>query len=233
MVRNTSEVIGVFAEVTTRRGAWLEGYRSSVDVRNLAGMEAQLSRLMSPAWPAWLPAPDDDKVGEGRALFESREKYPKSCRDCHAHLGRQDLTSRITAVMTPVWGEGGLGTDPWMMCNAFSYQALGGNLEGTRDAIIFGKRLPAMSFTRSYLGTQAIGVLLRNKFKLLWMVAKTAITGRPPEIEVFEPQAGVQTPQEQPRRPDQRLELCKTAAAAAGGGPGGHGEGRRSKDPRL
>lgn len=126
LVRNTSEVIGVFADVTTREKAGLRGYRTSVDVANLMGLEVQLAKLMSPAWPAAFGAPEPAQVERGRLLFESRAFSGRSCRDCHADLKRTDLSTAIVAEMTPIWGPGGLGTDPWMACNAFAYQARGG-----------------------------------------------------------------------------------------------------------
>lgn len=214
VVRNTSEVIGVFAELTTKRGAWLHGYRSSVDLRNLIAMEGLLGKLWSPAWPAWLPAPDARKVSAGEALFNSRDRHPQSCADCHAKLARGDQTTPIKAVMSPVWGARSVGTDPRMMCNAFTYQALAGNLQGTKPSIVFGKPpLPAITFTRAYLQTQAIGVLLRNKWKLLSNVLRQAITGKPPEIFVAE--SGLETPPKQ-RAWELRLQDCKNATAAPG-----------------
>jgi hypothetical protein len=216
VVRNTSEVIGVFAELTTKERAWIGGYRSSVDVNNLVAMEGLLGKLWSPAWPARFPALDADKVRQGEILFNSRDRHPQSCADCHAKLPRGDQTTPIKAVMSPVWGTNAVGTDPWMMCNAFSYRAKAGNLEGTKDSIVFGKPLPATAYTRAFLQTQAVGVLLAHKWQLLWSVLKQAITRKPPPIEVFEPESGVRTPQEQPRTRDQRLEECKEATAAPG-----------------
>jgi mono/diheme cytochrome c family protein len=216
VVRNTSEVIGVFAELTTKRDVWIGGFRSSVDVKNLLAMEGLLGKLWSPAWPDWLPAPDPDKVRAGEALFNSRERHPESCADCHAKLARGDQTTPIKAVMSPVWGTRPVGTDPWMMCNAFSYVAKAGNLEGTKDKIVVGDPLPATGPTHNFLGTQAIGVLLAHKWQLIWAVIKQGITRKPPPIEVFEPEAGVPTPQEQPRTREERLQQCKDATASPG-----------------
>jgi hypothetical protein len=122
--------------------------------------------------------------------------------------------------MSPVWGASAVGTDPWMMCNAFSYRAKAGNLEGTKDKIVFGDPLPASTFTRAFLGTQAVGVLLRHKFELIWIAIKQAVTRKPPPIEVFEPESGVRTPQEQPKTREERLQECKDATASPGTRPG-------------
>ncbi|MFA6114809.1 MAG: di-heme-cytochrome C peroxidase [Sphingomonas sp.] len=209
LVRNTSEVIGVFADVTTRREAGLNGYRSSVDVGNLVAMEDQLGRLMSPKWPAAFGMPDTGQVSYGKRLFN------QSCAGCHAPLKRTDLKTPIVAQMTPIWDPAGLGTDPWMACNTFSYQARGGNLTGTKDAIAGGFPLPAIAPTQDYLKTQAIGVLLGKKSKIVWIAVGKAI-GKKDRIEVFGLESGIerQPPADQPLSDDQRLENCKAAANA-------------------
>jgi hypothetical protein len=211
LARNTSEVIGVFADVRTRRMAGLGGYRSSVDVSNLTAMEDQLGRLMSPKWPAAFGTPDPQQVSHGRRLFN------QSCAGCHAPLRRDDLETPIIAQMTPIWDPAGLGTDPWMACNTYSYQARGGLLTGTRAQIAGGDPLPAQAATQDYLATQAIGILLRKKFRILLVAVRQAI-GAERGIEVFEPEAGFaplpRPPADQPLSPAQRLQACIDAANA-------------------
>lgn len=209
LARNTSEVIGVFADVRTRRMAGLGGYRSSVDVGNMTAMEDQLGRLMSPKWPAAFGTPDPQQVSHGRRLFN------QSCAGCHAPLRRDDLQTPIVAQMTPIWDPAGLGTDPWMACNTYSYQARGGVLTGTRDRIAGGDPLPALAATQDYLATQAIGVLLQKKFRILLEAVRRAIGGEG-TIEVFEPEVGIERlpPADQPRSPAQRLQDCIDAANA-------------------
>lgn len=218
LVRNTSEVIGVFADVTTREKAGLRGYRTSVDVANLMGLEVQLAKLMSPAWPAAFGAPEPAQVERGRLLFESRAFSGRSCRDCHADLKRTDLSTAIVAEMTPIWGPGGLGTDPWMACNAFAYQARGGLLTGTKEAIAGGSLLPVEAPTSTYLKTQAIGTLLRQKGTIIYTTIRAAIGIEPPiEAVIVSPElVEPVTPRDQPvSNPAQRLENCRLAAAAA------------------
>jgi hypothetical protein len=170
---------------------------------------------------------NEARRAQGEALFNSREKHPESCADCHSKLERKDQTTKIKAVMSPVWGAKPVGTDPWMMCNAYSYRALAGNLEGTKASIIAGQILPESSFTRAFLQTQAIGVLLANKGKLIWIAFMQAITGRPPKIEVAVPQELVRTPQEQPKSREERLQECKDATAAAAAAPANQLQGDR------
>ena len=81
-----------------------------------------------------------------------------------------------------------------------------------------------MAPTRKYLKTQAIGVLLRNKFKIVWIAAKAAI-GIETQIGEFVDEAGVdRTPIPQPRTNDQRLADC----IAAAGSPATSPDDRRS-----
>lgn len=210
LVRNTSEVIGVFADVVTRQKAGLKGYKSSVDVANLIAMEDQLARLMSPQWPAAFGTPDPTEVEYGKRLFK------EACAGCHLSLDRTDLKTPVIAQMTPIWDPAGVKTDPWMACNTFAYVAKGGVLTGTKDSIFDGPPLPAQGPTAEYLKTQAIGTLLNQKFKILWIVAKRAI-GNEGKIEVFEEEAGVQRqpPADQPLNDDQRLKQCIDAAKSA------------------
>lgn len=209
LVRNTSEVVGVFADVVTRPMAGLNGYTSSVAVDNLDRMETQLDRLMSPAWPAAFGVPTTEDVAKGKAVFAKFK-----CDECHFHLDRTDLKTRIAAQMIPIWGPRGVGTDPGMVCNTFTYQARGGVLTGTKASIFGGDPLPAQAPTQNYLKTQAVGVLLNRKFTILRIAARKAI-GIEPGIEVFESEAGVekQKPRDQLPR-DQRLASCMAASAA-------------------
>lgn len=217
LVRNTSEVIGVFAEVRTHPYAGLKGYVSSIRVDNLNRMENQLRGLMSPAWPLqwgdkWRL--DQRLVRQGKGLFE------QACASCHFPLERTDLATPIKAQMTPIWGHEGVETDPGMVCNTFTAQARGGILTGTKDVIFAGDPLPPRAQTAAYLKTQAVGVLLRQK-KLLVGIAFRTFLGKDPPIEVdSELQAAiVETVAEQPKSREQRLADCRAAAGSARSGP--------------
>jgi len=178
LVRNTSEVIGVFADVKVKKDGGLGGYPSSIDVDNLIAMEVQLGKLKSPDWTAMIGPLDKRRVRLGKRLFK------ESCAGCHASLDRDDLDTPIIAEMTPVWGEQGLGTDPWMACNAYTYQALSGVLAGTKGLVVTGDPLPEdFGPTRGFLKTQAAGSLLGKKFTIIKNVLEIAV-GRQPEIEV-------------------------------------------------
>jgi len=166
IVRNTSEVIGVFADVEVTNKASITGWRSSVHTDNLDAMETLLATLQSPAWPEkiWPRRKEDLELAEkvGKPLFTER------CSQCHAHLDRTDTKTPIKAVMSPIWPMPGeekhaVDTDPWMACNAFTYQALSGRLKGLKTGYAFGKdRYGDRAFTRQMLVTTTIGALIRN-----------------------------------------------------------------------
>jgi processive rubber oxygenase RoxA-like protein len=216
LVRNTSEVIGVFADVTVTSNPGLKGFSSSVDIGNLNAMEDQLGRLRSPAWPAAFGAVDLN----GRRFKDGKQLFRQLCAGCHLPLERTDLRTPIVAQMTPVWGAGGVGTDPWMACNAFSYEAGTGVLLGTKQKIFDGEPYGERAFSRTLLETEAVGVLLGKKWKLIWTAAKAAI-GIRPVIRVVEDVSELPPPAPQKSRAD-RMELCRAAAA-----------GRDEKDAQL
>jgi mono/diheme cytochrome c family protein len=124
--RNAGEVIGVFGDLVMKPSPGLGGYVSSVDVENLVSLERQLERLLPPAWPEAMFGPlDAGLLEQGRGLFFGR------CASCHQPLDRTDLTTRIPAKMSlfsdPLNPP---GTDPWMACNAYSYTAETGVMQG-------------------------------------------------------------------------------------------------------
>ena len=170
LVRNVSEVIGVFAdvEVVPRKGvAQLKGYPSSIDVRNLGAMESQLGRLKSPPWPSDLPL-DKTLVATGDALFKQH------CAECHNELSRDDLTSPAREHMTPIWGPRGVATDPWMACNAYSFRARTGRLAGAYPTYIASKTASPMgpvAETRSMLVATSVGTLAAKKGQILQVAA--------------------------------------------------------------
>jgi hypothetical protein len=216
LVRNTSEVIGVFAEVVTRQYPDLNGYPSSVKIRNLMAMEDQLGRLMSPAWPAQFGAVDRD----GSLFKEGKRLFERACADCHVDLDRRDLVTPIKAQMTPIWGQGGVGTDPGMVCNTFTVQAKAGLLQGTRRSIFAGDPLPARAPNAAFLQTQAVGAMLRQKKDIIGAVIHSVL-GIPSRIERVELQAAAdQNLQSQPKDKAERLADCEAAARSPRSSPG-------------
>uniref|UniRef100_UPI00333E8065 di-heme-cytochrome C peroxidase n=1 Tax=Sandarakinorhabdus sp. TaxID=1916663 RepID=UPI00333E8065 len=222
LVRNTSQSIGVYADVTLREKAKANGYYSSVFIGNLYDIENQLASLMSPAWPDEFGQPTKEDIAAGKKLFnEVMFDGKTTCASCHSDLKRTDLKTPINHVATPVWGANGVGTDPWMMCNAYTYVAKSGVLKGTKQSILAGEEFGDENYTRTFLQTQAIGILLRNKFEVLRTAALEALGIEP---EIFTNQsAAVTNPVELNGQlsKEKRLAQCMADAETAEKAPAG------------
>ncbi|QTQ38951.1 Uncharacterized protein ToN1_48550 [Aromatoleum petrolei] len=134
--RNVGEVTGVFADLKLFRfGPAVNGYVTSARLKNLMRLEGQLAQLKPPSWPDAFPTIDVERWERGKALFLAPSG---GCVSCHSVIGNDDLTTSVNVEMTKLSGEGAIGTDPWMACNAYTYQAYSGILRGTpRRFIIF------------------------------------------------------------------------------------------------
>lgn len=216
IIRNTGEVIGVFADVDVAAKATLNGYRSSVNVRNLDAIETLLGKLQSPPWPdaVWPRSQADRELAEtvGKPLFK------RNCVGCHAVLGRTDTKTPIKAVMTPVWttaDKEGVGTDPWMACNAFNYEALTGRLERQKTGFLLGKeRYGPRAFTRGMLVTVSVGALANpDKIKGLTETALRAAFGLPRPIQTVTVSQPSLVAQQAAK--SQRLRDCRSNAGDA------------------
>lgn len=154
LVRNTSEVIGVFAhiEISPRWKSSLLGFRSSLRVENMIDLERQLAELKSPRWPeSILPAIDWTRADRGR------EHFVEHCVECHTDLAWDDLQTPIAVKME---GLDALGTDIFLACNTFAHQSKAGRYEGRRPFIVKGGRIEAEDFTRDMLTSAAVGAVL-------------------------------------------------------------------------
>lgn len=154
LVRNTSEVIGVFAhiEISPRWMSGLLGYRSSLRAEKMIDLEQQLARLKSPRWPEEvLPEIDWAKAERGRAHFEVH------CASCHTDLAWDDLVTPIKVQMQPIIDG---GTDIFLACNTFVHRANAGKYEGRRPFMLKGPKIEAEDFTRDMLTNAAVGAVI-------------------------------------------------------------------------
>jgi mono/diheme cytochrome c family protein len=165
--RNVGEVTGVFADLTLLRfGPAIDGYVTSAHVKNLVKLEKQLASLKPPAWPDAFPAIDAAKWEAGKDLFATPSA---GCLSCHQTLQRDDLTTRVAVQMTRLSGARAIGTDPWMACNAYTYQAKSGLLWGTPSKFIvfssppLGETAPLADL----LGTAVVGSIFYKKADLV------------------------------------------------------------------
>ena len=160
MVRNTGEVIGVFADIVIRnKPGFGQGYISSIDLPNLVAIETQLTTLQPPAWPAVLPAIDPTLAATGRGLFQSQ------CAGCHTvPSSPANLTEKYTVTVQPVLaGNDPTNTDMWMACNAILDWANTGLFQGNKTLIVNMTTFDDMSDVFSMTGNAALGALLDKK----------------------------------------------------------------------
>ncbi|MDR3374665.1 MAG: di-heme-cytochrome C peroxidase [Ancalomicrobiaceae bacterium] len=164
--RNAGEVIGVFGELVLQKRAGLsllDGFVSSLDIANLAVFERQLQLLKPPAWPAAFPPIDPVKRDRGAEL------YDRHCKTCHQLLAsRDDLKTRIPRWTGLLKGRNGVGTDPWMACNAYTDTAPSGPLEGlpVGYAQVQLRRLEAVDSLAPMLATAVGGALLAKRHEV-------------------------------------------------------------------
>lgn len=166
LVRNVGEVTGVFSDLILRKRGIVNGaigYTTSADIRGLLKLEHLVSQLKPPAWPDVFPAIDANRWSKGEALFKGR------CAGCHLVLARDDLTQKFKVNREPVFGANALGTDPWMACNAITYQATTGVLRNTHQGFIVGvgKQYGENALVSDMLGTTVIGSIYNRKHDLI------------------------------------------------------------------
>ncbi len=135
LIRNMTEVIGVFAQIDVESGKATDGYNSTARAKNLIGLERQLKDLQSPRWPSYFPPLDPEKVKRGRELFEEEREFASgkaSCATCHSHMEPNDIETKMKEEMTPIKD---VRTDIFLACNTFLHETAPGNFRGQK---VFG-----------------------------------------------------------------------------------------------
>lgn len=152
LIRNASEVIGVFAHIETDNTKAWWGYKSSARVDKLIGLERQLATLQSPQWPEdLLGALDGARVARGDAIFDRLQ-----CGTCHASLAPEDVTSKMTEVMSDIKGQ---RTDIFLACNTFLHSSNAGNFDNQKVFAFFGPRILPRDKTRYMLINSTVGTI--------------------------------------------------------------------------
>lgn len=196
--RNVGEVTGVFADLTLLPpGPAIGGYRTSARLDNLLALEGQITTLKPPAWPDAFAPVDADKWEAGQRLFERGINGTNACSKCHTVLKRDNLTTPIVAKMAMLSGPEPIGTDPWMACNAYTYQANSGRLLLTPK-----KFFPILGFGWSreteplsdLLGTTVIGSIYFKKGELGAAVADD-LRGWLTSANLFDHRKGLSIPE--------------------------------------
>lgn len=153
LVRNTSEVVGVFAHIETDRGKAWRGYNSSVRLDKMIALERLLAGLKSPRWPEdMLPPIDWEKAARGQKHFDTFK-----CASCHEPLAWDDLASPAKEKMDPI---GKQQTDIFLACNTFLHQSKSGNQAGQKTFAFTGERIGEVEFTRNLLVNTVVGAVV-------------------------------------------------------------------------
>lgn len=171
LVRNTSEVIGVFAHIEAYNRRAFKGYRSSLRLRNMVELERLLAELESPVWPSdVLPPLNADMVARGRVLFEGKA----DCARCHAHLEHDDLTSSAKDQMTPL---AEVNTDVFTACNTFLHESVAGNFEDQWEFAYTGDVIRREDFTRKMLVNASVGAIVSQTPSIFGLIFNDLFNG--------------------------------------------------------
>lgn len=142
LVRNVGEFVGTYGDVVVAKSLNNDGFKSSVDIKNLYYLERTLESLRSPKWPEDIfgPFTPEEKQKEAKLAAKGRDLYNKNCLLCHDVVDRTDTKSEIHVqdnyfiYGTQIAKERvknlpaslqnkrilPLATDPWMACNAYA-----------------------------------------------------------------------------------------------------------------
>lgn len=197
LARNVGEVVGVYGHVAvspvgegvafaarakkrdaglapplvnTDRGGQLNGYDSSVMMRNIGAIEHWLSSLRAPKWPEKvLGTLDADKIARGRAIYFGKTDTGVNCVACHAYVARDKQHEPYQSRMIEV---AKIGTDPVAAGNFVvpNNPTSGrpwktGQLKGTKKRILRGDRYGDTFANRAEaLKTVVLGVILGDAF---------------------------------------------------------------------
>jgi mono/diheme cytochrome c family protein len=153
--RNAGEVIGVFGDVDLKAEhvMRLGGFPSSIQAGQLNGLEGVLRHLKAPKWPG---AIDQAKAAQGKPLFEQH------CAGCHTPLPAGDDVYDIRMVPLRAGDPGGNNTDPWMACNAVSYESASGWLAGRPGSYLSGDPIPQTDGLANLLKASVVGSLVNK-----------------------------------------------------------------------
>ncbi len=155
LARNSGEVSGVFAQVETKRKATWGGYRSSLNVKGMAKLDAYVSKLKAPKWTDVFPSSDPALLTRGKTV------YAQHCSTSSCHQGLAPI-GKVTAVSpTPLLPD--LNTDENNTRLVHSASADSGLLDGTKEYLVLGKKIGKTGQGTALVGTVVGGELLGRK----------------------------------------------------------------------
>lgn len=128
LVRNTGEVMGVFADIEiTERPGEAPVVETSANLEELLRIEERLLTLQSPRWPDSLPEVDGALAEEGRQLFG------RHCSNCHRDIDRTDPERTVRA---QIFGADAAGTDLAQATHNAMDELTTGPLEGLTHGLL-------------------------------------------------------------------------------------------------
>lgn len=122
MARNVGEALGVFAKLNLTEKDKL--FESTVPVRNLYAIEETLKKLHPPQWPEDVWPLDQQKVAQGKELFE---KHCVSCHGVKVIKGTQEWRVTMLPYTT-------IGTDRTTAENFINYRVDASAIGGPKEA---------------------------------------------------------------------------------------------------
>lgn len=175
IVRNTSEVTGVFGKLNIDPAPWWKfwdfkhSYTSTVQINNLGLLEKWIVDLRSPGWTTtnYLPNIDPTKSATGESIFIDK------CSACHQIIKREKEGDKYKAKMIPITS---LNTDPNMAENIDTHTSMTYVLEGKKKFVLFGDPFLEKTISFDITVNGVIGIILEHPFKA-FEAGKTGLVG--------------------------------------------------------
>ncbi|MBV9931728.1 MAG: hypothetical protein JO013_12385 [Alphaproteobacteria bacterium] len=149
--RNAGEVVGVFGDVVIKPNPEMGGFDSSIRADQLDELEGLLRQLKPPPWPG---AINRARADQGKPLYEQH------CAGCHSEKNLNGGIYDVTMVPLAAGDPGGNNTDPWMACNAVSYESASGRLNGRPRNYFSGPPTQETEALANMLTTTVVGSLV-------------------------------------------------------------------------
>ncbi len=227
MVRNTSEVIGVFAHIETRKKPWIpfwpDSYKSSVRDKKLDNLERWLTALESPRWPATLFGEPTPVITANGETYDGAALYAENCASCHAVLAPDEINTPLPAIfeddpsaekfirMSTIEE---MQTDLLLACNTYLHESEPGNFSGRKTFWIKGavinedERKTANMLTNATLGAllNKAGSIIERRIEDV----AVAVFGRRPPRLAGPPEEIVYLPGVTDMDVKRRVEACLT-----------------------
>jgi hypothetical protein len=157
LFQNATTALAVYGKVSV--DVHERFYSSSIRLDNLGRIQAQLYQLASPLWPKFAAGElDAERAGRGEAL------YQQHCQECHTLVDRRKANRQIKAVLTPL---DEIGTDRRMAENFVNARVKTGPLEGKKQWLLVGSKMPEETATLDVVMHVSAGALMKMPWQTL------------------------------------------------------------------